>query len=59
MSWAQLAQMSHAAREQAKLDAALEELECPNDGTPLRERADGTLICPFDGYEARRRTRPQ
>ena len=30
-----------------------ERTDCPNDGWPLQKHEDGTLVCPFDGWQAR------
>lgn len=51
MAWEQLLSIY---REQAyELDQERSRVPqaCPNDGEPLREGPDGSLVCAFDGWQ--------
>jgi len=58
VSWDQLLDIFHEDAEERRLrESALPEA-CPNDGYPLDSGPEGTLHCPFDGWQYPRDYRP-
>lgn len=51
MAWNQLIDMIEEARQIDQDDATRIPVECPNDYTALRDGPDGTLFCPWDGWQ--------
>jgi hypothetical protein len=51
VAWEQLLAIQQEAADAVQAELAAPPSACPNDGEPLREGPDGTLFCPFDGYQ--------
>lgn len=51
MAWEQLLSIYAEAAEERRADRARRPEACPNDGTPLEQGPQGSLHCPFDGWE--------
>ncbi len=51
MSWEQLLSISKENQQEYDRVETEAPTSCPNDGEPLQTSNDGTLWCPFDGWE--------
>lgn len=51
MSWQKLIDIIDEARELEREAATAVPQECPNDFTALKEGPNGTLFCPWDGFQ--------
>lgn len=51
MAWQQLVDILAEARELEREALTAVPQECPNDYTALKEGPDGTLFCPWDGWQ--------
>ncbi len=49
--WYGLLDIDAEAVDERRQEEARRPLACPHDGEPLRQGPNGTLFCPFDGFE--------
>ena len=50
MSWEQLVSIIEDSNDEARADASMPPVACPNDGEPLLTGPRGELFCQFDGW---------